>query len=182
MVELTCPQLKEIVKYDPETGVFVWIKTGPRRVVGAPAGSLTTNGYASIMINYKNYLAHRLVWLYMTGDWPLQIDHINRNRSDNRYDNLRECTRSQNMRNARIPSHNSSGFKGVSWLKSKNKWRSYITVKRKYIHIGYYDDPVIAAKAYDEKAKELFGAFACTNSELGAGTIEQYIEHAKEFV
>lgn len=91
------------------------------------------------------------------------IDHINGNGLDNRKQNLRSCTFSQNIWNQKIRKNNTSGFKGVSWDKYNKKWRSRIGFNYKYILIGYFDDPINAANAYNKKAKELFGKFARLN-------------------
>lgn len=91
------------------------------------------------------------------------VDHINGNHLDNRRCNLRIVTVSENSHNARIRVDNSSGFKGVSYNKRKEKFRSYININRKQIHIGYFDNPEDAARAYDTAARFLFGEFACVN-------------------
>jgi len=91
-----------------------------------------------------------------------QVDHINRNGLDNRKVNLRTCTLAQNVRNRKTPKH-SSKYKGVSWFKITKKWRAYIYPNNKFISLGYFMNEIDAAKAYDNKAKELFGEFACLN-------------------
>lgn len=139
---ITQEQLKELLHYDPDTGKFARIKVlsdnNPRAKVGEEAGSIDMYGYRQIGLLGSNYRAHRLAWLYTYGVWPKnQIDHINRVRYDNRIINLRDVTNNQNIRNI---SNNTSGHVGVSWSKGKHKWGSYITVNRKRLHLGYFED------------------------------------------
>lgn len=96
----------------------------------------------------------------------MDTDHINHDRIDNRKSNLRICTASQNGSNRSIVS-SKSGFKGVTFHKHKSKWMSVTRHNGKQIHIGYYDTPEEAAKAYDKKARKLKGEFSCTNADLG---------------
>ena len=105
---------------------------------------------------------HRLIMGLEWGDMN-QVDHINRNRLDNRRANLRLCTETENHRNTGKRSHNTSGYLGVTWCKMTQRWRAQIHHQRKNIHIGRYDDPVEAAAAYDRTAKDLHGEFATVN-------------------
>ena len=157
-------QMKKVLDYDPETGIFRWkISRGGMRK-GAVSGSLNNRGYLSIMVNGKNYQAHRLAWLYVHGEFPKQnTDHINRKKIDNRIINLRMCSNSQNQANCLKRSDNTSGYKGVSWCKYNNKWNAYIRFNSKRSNLGYFSDKLKAAIAYNEKAVELFGEFAYLN-------------------
>ena len=93
-------------------------------------------------------MAHRLAWLYHYGQWPNgDLDHINEVKDDNRISNLREATRAQNMQNVRRHKHNTSGYKGVSWMPDRHKWRAYIFVNYKQQHIGLYNSPEEARDA-----------------------------------
>lgn len=124
--------LKSIINYDPETGIFTWrVKMGSLATVGKIAGSLHREGYVCIMILGKEYKAHRLAFLYMTGSFPIVVDHINSIKDDNRWGNLRECTKLENAHNRKLSSLNTSGVKGVSWCESKGKWTGSITYKGK---------------------------------------------------
>lgn len=116
------------------------------------------NGYAVRCGSRKDktILMHRIIAGTPDG---LCTDHINKNKLDNRRENLRSCTKAQNAINAKIQSNNISGYKGVSWSKDKKKWRSQIVFRQKAIHLGYYDDIRIAANAYNKKARELFAEF-----------------------
>lgn len=162
---LTQEYLKQVLKYDPETGIFVWlIKPTLRIEAGAVAGSKSLNGYITIRYNYRLYYAQRLACLYMTGNFPKHhMDHINRDKTDNMWTNLRECDVSKNNANKSRQKNNTSGYKGVGWFKRDEKWRAVIQYKGKYIHIGYFDCKHEAARAYNKKALELFGEFAHLN-------------------
>ena len=156
-------QLKEVLEYNPDTGVFIWRKPNGNRVkVGNVAGNKSVNGYIRIKIK-KEYLAHRLAYLYMIGNFPENdIDHINHIKDDNRWVNLRAATSAQNRANTKKRINNKAGYKGVCWDKQKKKWCANITHISKHMHIGYYTTPQEAAEAYNKKAIELFGEFAYT--------------------
>ena len=122
---LTQSQLKELLHYDPDTGIFTNLVTrNGRALIGDQAGYLRPTGYVIITLNYKRYRAHRLAWLYMYGVWPKdQLDHINRVSHDNRIANLREVSNSENQQNSGIQTNNTSGHKGVSWNKGRSASR-----------------------------------------------------------
>ena len=153
--ELTVEYLRSILNYDPETGIFTWkISNSSRAKVGAVAGSLDGNGYLRLRLQSRLYQAHRLAWFYMCGEWPkLNIDHINRNPSDNRLVNLRDVTQKQNLQNAGKRSDNTSGHPGVSWYKQRSKWRARIKHNQKNIHLGYFStlEEAIAARKAAER-------------------------------
>lgn len=150
-------RVRELLRYDPETGRFTW-RSGPK--IGSEAGS-RGGRYAQIMIGKKNYLAHRLAWLYVHGYVPPQeVDHVNGNPRDNRIENLRLASKSQNAQNQRRSAKNSSGHKGVSWSRHKQRWRAAIKVGSRSIHLGYFRDPARAAEAYRHAAAGYFGEFA----------------------
>ena len=142
---LTQTKLKEILYYDPETGLFTWLILAGKRVkIGDIAGSLC-QGYLSIMIYGKSYKAHRLAFLYMTGSWPKeQIDHINHVRDDNRWINLREATNQENCKNQSRSKNNTSGVCGVIWHKQHKKWMAYIMTDSKQKHLGLFVDKLEA--------------------------------------
>ena len=139
---LTQRTLKEILFYNHKTGLFVW-KIRPsfnsRRKEGEIAGCVKKDeGYRVIKFNGIAYLAHRLAWLYMTGEWPEQIDHINHDRDDNKWRNLREATSLENNKNSSINKNNTSGFTGVYWSKLERKWKAQIKVNNKVIGLGTF--------------------------------------------
>lgn len=153
---------REILGYNSETGVFTWkTRRGARAFAGAVAGSLDRKGYQVIIINRRTYMAHRLAWLIMYGNWPLdQIDHINNVKSDNRLANLRQATGSQNLSNVPLTKRNKSGVRGVSWNPNRRKWVAEIRVNTKLKHLGYFEDIADAATAYRDASVAARGEFA----------------------
>jgi hypothetical protein len=155
VADLTADQLKEVLHFDPDTGQFTWLKRTAKCVhVGDVAGAIDRKGYITIGFNRKIYKSHRLAWLYVTGEWPNGlIDHINGNKSDNRFCNLRVVNESGNSQNVRKPNRrNQSGFMGV--IRFQNKWRASITINRKTYCIGDFKTPEEAHAAYlDAKRK-----------------------------
>lgn len=155
---LTQCELKEVLDYNPDTGVFTWIKRN-----GNVAGSKNKGGYICITVKLKKYQAHRLAYLYMTGNFPENfIDHINHIPYDNRWSNLRAATNSQNQANAKKPINNKSGYKGVCWSKTNKRWCAVIVYMKKKMHLGYYTTPQEASEAYKKKSIELNGEFSYT--------------------
>lgn len=154
---LTAERLREVLSYDPDTGLLTWRQTLSRRAVaGKVAGSLDNNGYVVVRIDRRIYKAHRLAWFLTTGAWPkTTIDHVNGAPADNRWENLREATYSQNNANRGLTARNKSGFKGVSWHSQNNKWVAHIRNK----YIGSFDSPETAHEAYCEAARAEFGGF-----------------------
>jgi len=163
MTVINQKELKKRLRYDPTTGIFTWLVSNSNCVkVGSVSGTRHKYGYIQINIMYKIYKAHRLAYLYMTGEWPTKdIDHINQIKDDNRWSNLRECTRSQNMANTVNRSDNTSGYKGV--IKWRKKWLARTHLNGKQIHIGVFNCKHEAAKAYNKKALEIFGEFSFLN-------------------
>lgn len=146
---ITQAELKEILHYDPDTGIFTRIKsTAPCIKVGDVAGHDNGKGYLQFRINNKYYTCHRLAWLYMYGVFPEgDIDHIDGITKNNRIANLRDVTTIVNCQNHRKPnSNNKSGFLGV--FKAKNKYRALINIQGNKTHLGYFDTPEAASCAY----------------------------------
>ena len=168
MAEIKLNRLKEIMKYDPDTGVFIYlVNRGRQRKAGDTVGFVSQKsfhnggGYRIIAVDEREYAAHRLAWFYHYGTWPDEfIDHINGLRDDNRISNLRIATRSQNMANRSKQSNNTSGLKGVSFNKRARKWVSCIQKEGKYIYLGLHETKERAYSVYCRAAKEMFGEFA----------------------
>ena len=136
MATLTQDELKSLLAYDPETGVFTRL-TGRR--AGRMTGTTRSYGYAKITISTKMYSAHRLAWLYVHGYFPVcQIDHINHIRDDNRIANLRLATSAQNHQNRRRITKSASGFLGVTWHKRDASWQAHIETNGRSRHLGYF--------------------------------------------
>jgi len=153
MNKLTATRLRELLKYDPDTGIFTSIIFRVNRR-GGIAGRSRKDGYVDIGVDGNRYLAHRLAWLYMTDKWPeAEIDHKNGLLNDNRFDNLREATRSinsQNIRKAR--KDNKLGMLGVS--QRGEKFAAQIEVFGENIYLGLFATPEQAHLAYlNEKRK-----------------------------
>lgn len=143
-------------------GNLFWRARKGRRVAGTLAGTLSHH-YHQICIDYKVYRTHRLIWAYHNGPTQLSIDHINGNAFDNRIENLRECTSSENQHNSKKPVSNTSGVKGVAWCNQKKKWRARICADGKEFHIGFFNTVEKAEKALAKKRKCLHGVFARVN-------------------
>ena len=154
---ITQEHLKEILEYNIETGVLNWKeKRNSRALKGSRAGGLHPNGSIVIGINGKYYLAHRLAWLYVYGEFPKKnIDHINHNRTDNRIKNLRDVNNTENLRNCGLSCKNTSGYSGVSYSKTRRKWIASVKYNQKSIYIGGYDTPEEAAEGAISKRLEL---------------------------
>lgn len=165
---LTPKYLQEILSYDPGTGLFVWRARKPSQFTnnkrqtaehncaiwngnyaGKPAMCyLRSNGYLVGNLGGRIYRAHRVAWAITYNRWPIgDIDHINRNRQDNRIANLREATRSENLRNKRLQDNNKSGIIGVSWAQERDQWNVKIGHNGKSINCGYFNKLSDAANA-----------------------------------
>lgn len=151
--KLTIERLREVLHYDPETGIFTWrVRLNNSTAAGSAAGCLKPNGYIHIRIDGVLHQAHRLVlyWVNGVASSSGDVDHRDHNRSNNVFVNLREATRSENMQNTRKPRDNKSGFKGVSWNKERKKWAAFIRTAGKSKNLGNFtniEDAVEARKA-----------------------------------
>lgn len=156
---LTQARLKELLDYNPETGVFTWRVSRHHRVrAGARAGSLSHN-YNYVRIDGRLYKSSRLAWLYVTGNWPAkEIDHKNRVSHDDRWINLREATRAQNVHNRGLSRDNTSGAKGV--IRVGGRWRARLYTGCVHLHLGYFASREDAAAAYRDAALRLHGEYA----------------------
>ena len=150
---LTAERLREVLYYNPETGVFTWREKCARKVVkGSRAGCVNGAGYRQIRIAGAVYAEHRLAVLYMTGQWPaLQVDHRNMNRADNRWSNLREASNEQNSRNRRP----CRGFVEVG-----GKYLARIRIGGRRVGLGVYSSQGAAAAAYALASYLYFGEFS----------------------
>jgi hypothetical protein len=157
-------RLKELLFYDPETGLFTrLVRTSNNIKIGDVAGTKLNTGYISISIDGQYCLAHRLAWFYINGAWPKdQIDHINLDRADNRIANLREASNGQNMANGSKRADNKSGAKGVCWCPKRKKWRASLQLNSKHVYLGRYSTLEEAAAAYRKAATEYRGEYART--------------------
>lgn len=159
---LTQDELKALVSYDADTGIFTWrVKRGPARpgmTCSYKNSSKPGHERIKIRINNKLYAAHRLAWLYVYGHWPEgPLDHINRNPTDNRIENLRLVTHAQNGANSAHPK-GSNTYRGVYFF--RNGWMAQISYKGKSHYIGRFKTEEEAKAAWDKTARKLRGEFA----------------------
>lgn len=148
-------ELKKLIHYDPVTGILTWLKNFDNAKRGSECGWINSKGYRNVMINKKQYKAHKLAWYYMTGEW-IQVDHKNIIKNDNTFNNLRPANNFQNAWNRRgcgkiYP-------KGVS--KDNKGFRSRIAIKGKTIYLGHFFSPEEAHTAYCKAAESLHGNYA----------------------
>jgi hypothetical protein len=157
---MTQDEIKQVIHYDVQTGVFRWRFSGKshagKKKPWSIAGTHHNKGYIEIAINRKRYLAHRLAWMYVYGEWPNQfIDHKNGNPLDNRIENLRDVSHKTNCENKRtIGTKNTSGYLGAGWREDRKKWRGVITVNRKQKFLGFFDTAELAHQAYLNAKRE----------------------------
>lgn len=156
--------LRDRFSYSPETGLLEWkngLRSGRAGAIVKPRKS--AGPFVKLSIEGLDFKAHRVIWVMMTGERPpdgLHVDHIDGDPTNNRWSNLRVCAPKENARNSKRPKSNTSGLKGVSLMKN-GKYRAFICVDRKQIHLGCYDDPASAHQAYINAAHQHFKSYAC---------------------
>jgi L-rhamnose mutarotase len=176
--KVTQKRLKEVLEYSPESGLFTWIKPYNSRFMGKVAGH-TQSGYVYISVDNLTYLASRLAYLYMLGYFPENdIDHKNRIRNDNRWENLREVTKTCNNRNMGMFLNNKSGIKGVFWRENISKWIAHIKVKSKGIQIGT-SPCIIEAACLRLAAEQAEGWPNCDTSSSALKVVTSYVNREK---
>jgi len=166
VAHVSAERARELLSYEPETGILRWRVARSQKVPGDIAGSLDRGGYVVVRIDRRTYQAHRIIWLIVTGKLPAQhIDHADRNRANNRLSNLREATPSQNCANSVFKSRH--GVKGVCFIKGRSKpWQTYIGANGRRIFLGNFSTKEEAARAYQAAAEKYHGEYACTYSRL----------------
>lgn len=173
---LTQQRLKELVVYNPETGLFTWKestppgKSGPKHFAGQPVKrSFDSFGHVQLFLDGKKHLSARLAWLYMTGEWPSNyMDHANRTPSDDRWENLRQATAAQNSTNRKLPSNNTSGCRGVQW--QAGKWYARITANGVVYNLGAFSEYEDAVRAREAAAVRLHAQFVQLDSATSAAS------------
>ena len=161
MKRLTQKELKQRYAYDPNTGMFSRRTINSKHGHDKPVGNLHSTGYLHIGVAGMVFKAHRLVWLYVHGRFPRgMVDHINRNKLDNRISNLREVTRGENIANSGVKSNNTSGFVGVTKRPRcpENPWHARITVRGVRIPLGFFATPEEAGDAYAQAYAKHYGS------------------------
>lgn len=155
---MTQDEVRELFDYDADSGELLW--RAPHRYAGRVAGTPNDKGRLTVWVravgSYKQHYVHRLIWLWVYGVWPSQMDHINLNRTDNRLANLRECTPSQSGANRR--GWAKSGYKGVR--KNGQKWAAYVRRDGAKRYLGTYPTPEEAHAAFLEAAVSIHGEYA----------------------
>lgn len=165
LAALDIDRLQEVLDYDPESGMLSWrVRLSPHCKLGCDAGYITAQGYRAIVIDKMKMPAHHLAWFHFYGSpSESELDHRNLRKADNRIENLRPATRTQNAMNRPRASSNTSGFKGVAKFYNRYnraKWRSQIRVNGKRIFLGLFHTPEEAYEVYRKKVAELHGEFA----------------------
>lgn len=157
---ITQSELKELLNYDKDTGIFTWKKRTSNRIkIGSIAGNLHCRGYIELKVNGIRCLAHRLAWLYEHGELPKLIDHINGDRKDNKIFNLRPASYAENSYNSKVRVDNKSGVRCVSWNKRSNKWEVRIKLNGKLHSFGSYKDLSLATIVADKIRQEYHKEF-----------------------
>ena len=155
---MNADSLRAILNYDPDTGVFTWLADKGRAYAGDIAGSQRRDRYVIIGLNGKPYRAHRLAWMYVYGEFPQEIDHINGDPSDNRLINLRLATRAQNVANTKKKKNSGNLLKGVTPARN-SCYRAQIRVQGKNTYLGTFATEQDAHVAYCKAAEKEFGAY-----------------------
>lgn len=159
---ISLEQLYSLLHYNRLSGEFIWLCGGRGWSKFQSAGAKRPDGYEQIRVGGKTYLSHRLAYLYVYGFIPKEVDHINRNRSDNRISNLRDCTPCQNRMNHTKYKNNKSGTSGVTWSKIRDKWQVRVNINKKTCHFGFYSElelaELISTEARSKYHKEFSNA------------------------
>ena len=159
---MTQERVREL--FDYQDGQLVWKKrTGPRSNPNQAAGSLMPQGYLRVKFDKKSHLVHRLVYLWHTGEMPVFIDHQDQNKTNNKIENLRPATHTQNLQNRPKYRNNTSGLKGVSFHRHKSKWQASIRIAGKQKYLGIYERKEDAYLVYCEACKKHHGSFSNVN-------------------
>lgn len=156
---LTQERLRQVLHYEPETGLFAWRRARGCNKAGAAAKCKPrSHGYGMIQVDGCMYLAHRLAWLYMTGGWPPEdVDHKDRCKTNNAWSNLRAATRAQNIANTPLRKNNTTGYKGV--FRNRGRFAARITHNGAVRNLGNFATAEEASAVYQNAAREAFGEF-----------------------
>lgn len=154
--DLSADCIRSVLTFDREIGIFRWRESRSHVRGGDLAGCRQTSGYISIQIDGHRYMAHRLAWIYVSGQWSVkEIDHIDGNKANNAFSNLREATRAENNRN--------TSSKGYTFVKKLKKFRAQIVFNRQHYELGLFEREEDARAAYVAGSRRLFGEFSGTH-------------------
>lgn len=164
---ITQEELKQLLSYDPVTGVFTWLvdRANGKILAGDEAGHVRENGYRYISIDYGQFLASRLAFLFMTGNFPPKlVDHKNGKTTDNRWENLRPATHYQNSTNRVYRRRNKTGMKGVSFRPERQKFQASIRLEGYQKHLGYFATADEAGEAYKNAEAQYRGSYGARSA------------------
>jgi len=165
-LSLTAERARAVLSYDPTSGIARWRVHSGSRGAGETAGSSRPDGYLHVGIDYADYRLHRVIWLMVTGSWPVgEVDHFNGDHADNRWSNLRDVTSLQNKHNIE-KRRGSNPYLGITWHKEKGRWMAAIRHGGKKLFLGYHDSPERARDVYLEAKSRLHYPGRVTNPEL----------------
>lgn len=157
--------LRELIRLDGETGHLYWLKQRGGAKPGDKAGCFDGQGYVTLVICGKQYMAHRVVWALHHGAWPeLQLDHKDLDKGNNKPSNLRTATSSQNLANTALFKSNTSGHKGVVWSKKHCQWQAQIRIAGRLKYLGLHTTMHAASAAYSQAAQAAWGHFSRTSA------------------
>jgi hypothetical protein len=154
-------RLHQVLHYDPVAGVFTWKRRkGSRAATGQIITTKATQGYIKFNLDGFLFYGHRAAWFMHYGEVPIEVDHCDTNKSNNAINNLRKASRSQQGANIGMFSHNTSGFKGVSFEKRRGLWEAYYAKAGRKYFVGYFHTAEAAAQARRKAFEKIFGEFA----------------------
>ena len=173
--KLTQKRVRELFDFNADTGILTRKSVLRSKKADRASGCLTNNGYLVVSIDCATYLLHRVIWLYVYGYFPEHdIDHINRDKCDNRLENLREATRACNVKNTGLRSDNTSGVKGVYWHTQARKWNPKIFLEGRGISLGLFYD-FTEAVAHRLAAEQCLGFHSCGGDSSAKEYLDKYI-------
>ncbi len=172
--DVTYDYLLSCLDYSRDSGLMIWrvrpdnhfsthdyARRWNSRYAGTVAGAPNSKGYLNLKIDNQSHRVHRLAWLYVTRERPIQfIDHIDGNKLNNRFENLRLATNSENQRNFPKSTRNTSGVKGVSWCNTRQKWGAYISCNGQRVNLGFFADIAAAIEARRKGENQYHGEFS----------------------
>jgi hypothetical protein len=174
---LTKALVRRIFNYDPATGIFTWkIRAANCVHVGDVVGIKHHSGYIDLVIKQRKFRAHRIAFIWMTGRTPLFVDHINHDKADNRWINLREVTHSENHKNGTVRANCKSGIPGVYWVPKSRRWRVTVTINQVQTYLGEYRDfdDAVAIRKRNEPAAGYHPFHGLSKEQVAALTKEKH--------